>query len=532
MHRLWKFFTSLKLTVACLGVGILIVFFGTIAQVHEGLYGAQSRWFKAFIVWVNPATGAYDPVHAWLPLPGGYTIGFLLLANLIAAHIKRFDWSPKKIGIQLTHLGVIMLLVGQLVTDLCQVESHLGLREGQAKSYTEDHRENELVVLTDGGEGQDKVVSVPEDLLQAGAELPIAGLPLSVRVKEYHVNGDIFYRSQLAEGMSTLTRALTTVEGQFSTPEALVPLAERAKESSGRVAIWEQAFAAIGETNVEDIVVAAKRIQPQKEKADKLCAELRTRFRTQMLEAFSMPRPKADPTQVFLARQLQKGVKLDLENMKAPAEQGVGPKLLAFDLPENKDGNTRNLPWAVLEVLEAGKSLGTYVVWPMLNAQEIKLANGQTARLALRFMRYYHPFSVRLVKATHEIYPGTATAMNPEGIPKNFQSRVQINNPVTGDNREVDIYMNNPLRYGGLTFFQYQMGRDEMAGREVGTSTLQVVRNPGWLTPYFGCGLVALGMVYQFLFHLIRFIDRRGRPTPPPVPKKKSAKQPPAVPVG
>jgi len=36
-----------------------------------------------------------------------------------------------------------------------------------------------------------------------------------------------------------------------------------------------------------------------------------------------------------------------------------------------------------------------------------------------------------------------------------------------------------------------------------------VVRNPSWLTPYVGCLLVALGLVIQFLSHLIKFLSRR-----------------------
>jgi cytochrome c biogenesis protein ResB len=68
--------------------------------------------------------------------------------------------------------------------------------------------------------------------------------------------------------------------------------------------------------------------------------------------------------------------------------------------------------------------------------------------------------------------------------------------------------MNNPLRYEGLTFYQYQMGRDEV-DPSLPTSTLQVVKNPGWLTPYLGCILVASGLVIQFLFHLAGFIKKR-----------------------
>jgi hypothetical protein len=65
--------------------------------------------------------------------------------------------------------------------------------------------------------------------------------------------------------------------------------------------------------------------------------------------------------------------------------------------------------------------------------------------------------------------------------------------------------MNNPLRYAGLTFYQSQMDRFDNPG----FSGLQVVRNPSWLTPYFGCAVVGLGLLWQFLYHLIHFMNRR-----------------------
>ena len=94
-----------------------------------------------------------------------------------------------------------------------------------------------------------------------------------------------------------------------------------------------------------------------------------------------------------------------------------------------------------------------------------------------------------MLKATHTVYEGT-------DIPKDFRSRVQLRNPQTGEDREVEISMNHPLRYAGLTFYQYQMDAGQ-AAREAGrapSSVLQVVHNPSWLTPYIGCALVALGL--------------------------------------
>ena len=83
-------------------------------RVDEGLYNAQARYFRQWIIFGLDLFGHKIP----LVLPGGYLIGTLLLLNLLAAHIYRFQLSAKKIGIQITHAGVILLLVGQLVTDM------------------------------------------------------------------------------------------------------------------------------------------------------------------------------------------------------------------------------------------------------------------------------------------------------------------------------------------------------------------------------------------------------------------------------
>ena len=146
-------------------------------------------------------------------------------------------------------------------------------------------------------------------------------------------------------------------------------------------------------------------------------------------------------------------------------------------------------------------------IYGLFTKPQTVTAGGRTFTFQLRPVRYYQPFTLKLLKTTHEVYAGTVTSSDRDGIPKNFQSRVLVDHPTVG-RREVDIYMNNPLRFAGLTFFQYQMGREQLAaGRQ--NSVLQVVKNPSWLTPYVGCGLVALGLVVQFLIHLTAFVRKK-----------------------
>src|SRR6185503_12552971 len=105
LDRLVKFFTSLRLTVTLLALGAILVFWGTLAQVHLGLYKAQNEFFRSFFIFWQP-TGS----NLRIPIfPGGYMLGGLLLINLFAAHTRYYQPGKKKIGIAMIHLGVVLL---------------------------------------------------------------------------------------------------------------------------------------------------------------------------------------------------------------------------------------------------------------------------------------------------------------------------------------------------------------------------------------------------------------------------------------
>jgi hypothetical protein len=207
---------------------------------------------------------------------------------------------------------------------------------------------------------------------------------------------------------------------------------------------------------------------------------------------------------------------------KAPpgegATQGLGPRLSFEGRPPVTQLNARDVPAALVEIFDGSTSLGRWWVsnWlieesllqmlrpeagaavrPLLGAPQTFRFKDRTYQLALRPARYYKPFSLQLLKFSHDKYSGTE-------IPKNFSSRVRVLRPEIGEDREVLIYMNNPLRYAGETF--YQSGYDENDAR---VTILQVVRNPGWLTPYLACVLVAVGMSFQFLLHLVTHLKER-----------------------
>jgi len=93
LRRLIAIITSLKLTILCLVAGMVLIFAGTIAQVHLGIWEAQQRYFQSLFVWWPPeGRGFRIPIF-----PGGHLIGAVLLINLVAAHAKRFQWAWRKL---------------------------------------------------------------------------------------------------------------------------------------------------------------------------------------------------------------------------------------------------------------------------------------------------------------------------------------------------------------------------------------------------------------------------------------------------
>ena len=185
-----KFFTSLKLTVVLLVLSIILVFCATLNQVQLGVWGVQAKWFRSFFVW-QEIRGFLIPVF-----PGGYLIGGLLLINLVVSHIYRFRLSWKKAGITITHAGLILLLIGELVTALYQEDFQMRMDEGETKRYSESPRIVELAITDITGPDWDQVVVIPPDHLKSPDVIQHPALPFTVKPLYYYPNSALQLKSQ------------------------------------------------------------------------------------------------------------------------------------------------------------------------------------------------------------------------------------------------------------------------------------------------------------------------------------------------
>jgi len=527
MNAVLKFFTSLRLTVWLLGISVLLIYMGSWAQLDEGLWNAQVRWFQNW--WIIRHAG--DPW--WVPpvFPGGHTIGALLVVNLLAAHIKRFTWNFQKFGIQLTHFGIIVMLVGQLITDETKVESYMDFTaEGQTKSYTTHHRDAELVFFHEADANHDEAISFPKAAVLDKGTLTHAKLPFTVHVLDAGVNGDVVSVDDLKTAAGQLKGALAMVDGRFSSAESLAAGAKADAAMPVRLVVWRKALTQLGEKD-PDIVVGATNVAKDPVRAKQLMEALKQDFHQQMMDAWN----QAGGERGYAVKLFKEGKIDEAERVPPAGNQGYGTTNFLYPLPENNSDEmgAQNFPWAIVELNSTadGKSLGRWLVSSMSGREQPFEVGKDKWRLTLRFERYYLPFSLKLDHAQQDSYIGTRKA-------KEYSSDVRVINPTTGENRPVHISMNYPLRYGGLTFYQSSMGagrqgldaaafleaytgrpKADFADRERQatdrSSGLQVVENPSMLAPYSGCILVGFGMIWQFLLHLTGFLAKRaGLPGP------------------
>ena len=191
-NDLLRVLSSLRLTIICLCAGMVLIFVGTLAQVHLGIHEVQVRYFGSLLVyWTIPGTAVKLPCF-----PGGYLIGSVLLVNLIAAHSVRFRLSWKKSGIIMLHSGVILLLIGQLLTGLFAHETQMRLNNGQTLGYSESPRETELAVTDTTDPRYDQVVAIPEDVLAHGGVIQQPTLPFTIKVLHFMGNTNVATREQ------------------------------------------------------------------------------------------------------------------------------------------------------------------------------------------------------------------------------------------------------------------------------------------------------------------------------------------------
>ena len=176
--------------------------------------------------------------------------------------------------------------------------------------------------------------------------------------------------------------------------------------------------------------------------------------------------------------------------------QGIGKNFSIIKVPYDTSEKTKAFSSIIAEISYDKQVIGTYLFSSWFNNQDIITIGKEKLKVYLRNRRYYLPFEIELIDFSFDRYRGTNT-------PRNYSSQIILRD---GNHQEEKlIYMNAPLRKAGKTFYQASFFRDEKG------TILQVVENKGWLIPYISTIIISLGMIWQFLSHLIKFLNKKKK---------------------
>jgi hypothetical protein len=453
---------SLKLTVVLFALSVFIVFAGTLAQRFYGIWTVVDEIFRCYLTWIElrffvPASFDISP-DVKFPFPGGFLIGALLLINITSAHAIRFKVRAKG-GKRLAGLGV--LLVGFVLTGM--------MIKGM---FAND------LVATEGGSHVDAFWPVFWRLMRGGAAAVVLWVGCLL-LFEKRAGIVLLHGGIILMLVSEVVTGYWAVEGQMRIPEG---------ETMNYITHNRVAELAITDRSDED--------------QDHVVVIPRGLLRGEgLIQHASLP---------FDMRVEKYMINSDLFQGEANTENlataGNGLRIVAREIPEGSgvDSEQRiDLPAVYVTLLKKGtdESLGTYLGATLLSLQEKPIVDNITVDdkeydMSLRFKRTYKPYTVHLIDFKHDRYVGTQKA-------KNFSSLVQLQDPGRGVDRKINIWMNNPMRYRGETFYQSSFEPGDQV------TILQVVKNVGWMMPYLSCMIVGMGLTAHFGQTLLTFLKKR-----------------------
>ena len=533
---------SLKITVVMFLAANFLLFVGTLAQDEKSLPEVKAEYFNCWVAQVPfsdffPVTVfGESTLTGWFPFPGGATIGLILLVNLIAAKATRFHIAAK--GSRLLWGGVVSVVGGLLallviltghqtdglqgkppiayetVWQLMQIGSAVAAVGLAAVALSGKRRRlvrislaiaalsagGAAVGMLFGGESwrmNEPGLRIMWQLMQSSVAslVLLAGLIMVFGARGgnvlIHIAVGMLMFGQFVFGDRQIEERLNLVEGQTSnmvcrTDEIELACIEVAEETETK----------------EDVTAISGRLLKARAGGEPIALE-DLPFDIKVLE--------------YLINTSVTRVGPFAENR---ATAGLGKSWLAIGRPPEGGASSKsNVAAAYVQLIDRknGKDLGVFLVPQFLNdrSQLFMEAEGDICdtvdtasgpwRIQLRFRREYKPYEVRLDDVRRINYSASET-------PRDYSSFVTFTDEATGTEQPGRIWMNNPVRYRGETFFQSNYSKIQLADGSLSEMTgLQVVENAGWLIPYVACVLAFWGMLAHFGGTFVRFADRHER---------------------
>jgi hypothetical protein len=447
LARIFDFMASLELAVclilalaAALGVG----------TVYESKYGAAVASQIVYRSW-------------WMQV-----LLWLFMLNLAAVAISRLPWRKHHVGFLITHLGIIVLLLGAWVQQRRGVDGVLALAPGESSRMVRLDQNMLYVFRTVPGQAYDLVLEQPLnfDLRKASEEVSAYGLKgpeKEIKVLRYYPKAmrDVRAEDRAQGGVPALKLRLLGSRASFND--------------------WMFLQADTGTTNEVGPAV----IRFVKSKPDLSRAPAKATLYL-YLDGDAKRAPK-----IAVARANQPFRELG----RAPIGKNVALGWMDFEMVLD-EYHPSAIPVATYSPLTKPVPGfdGYQVVETELAGQKLWLELGASGQVTAGDSLYYVQFARKQVDLGFDLllkhfevgyYEGTSR-------PKSYSSEVEV------EGEAHTISMNEPLHHGGFTFYQASYEMDEAGQPRL--SVLSVNYDPGRWIKYLGSLMITFGILSMFYF--------------------------------
>ena len=455
LKKTFKFFSSLKLAVPLLFILAVLLAAGTIVESRSSTWAAKhyvysTWWFSLFLL--------------------------MLGTNVFCSALSRYPWKKHQTGFVITHSGILLILLGSLVTQQWGNDGQIALAEGESGHI---FQEEKPIFYAQDGEDPPQTFS---------AQFPF-GPPNPDHPKTWKLeNGGLAVVNQYYFNAQKKIRAQAPGNGQKGVPAVHVVLASSFVNQDQWLFLGDRDYGQIdlGPASVYFATTAdwhAKlKMGGKTLPANALVIlavpggtlQYQTRHRGAWGQVFPL-NLGVDNATGWMDMQFKL---LEQKDQAVPDEQ-FEPQ----PLPEQRDPEPA-LHYEVLRGTERHEG------WVGYQSQETFTLGGKSFAVAFGPRQISLPFDVQLVKFILGTDPGTDK-------PASYASNVNVIDPEKGIQVPTQIYMNHPLHKAGYTLFQASYSKD-LDGKFV--SVLAVGRDPGIELKYGGALVMIFGIILMFWF--------------------------------
>lgn len=460
MKKVIKILASLKLAVVVM-IGIaLLTAIGTIVEAKYDAYAAKKIIYSSWMM---------------------YSVMIVFAINLTAVILDRWPWKPKHSAFIFAHIGILMILMGSLLTLKYGIDGTMTIPIGQSNRYVTLPDTDFIIYSSFDGERYTKLFESPVDFFNSppNNQKPFVAPLDNKKIEIIDYKKYVIPKKQITPISEDKAGSALRFQIKNDNVDVVEWVVQRKAQESA-VHNFGPAKLFLGEApihgqNLNEIYV--------------------TPLSNEVLKVTIFKKDEIKPFKVVMAKEGDHietgwmGLKLSLLRFHPKAKE-------EWDVVE-RDYPTP-LTTSAVRIRYEGKEM-----WALLNDVTKFFSDSAVFLVTYANRRQDIGFEVKLHHFEITNYPGSMKAMAYKSIVQIYDDS-DVNQTSNAEPSKKEIYMNHPLSHDGLLLYQASFQQEDPMSAPT-ASVLSVNYDPGRFLKYLGSIVMTLGVILLFYFRKLYF---------------------------